>query len=72
MSDDRFKNAGQFEPETAWVAIKQQNAARDFDSKYPLTWWDRFWIPTSLALLLLGILACGVYLLLWLFSAPFA
>ncbi|WP_414497724.1 hypothetical protein [Stenotrophomonas maltophilia] len=72
QTEDRFKGTGQFHPDKAWAKIVRKDKDRAFDEKYPLTWWDRFWIPTSLALLLFGIVACGGYLLLWLLSAPFA
>lgn len=72
MSDDRFKDAGEFEPEKAWSNIRKTDSDRSFDAKHPLSRWDRFWIPASLTLLALAIGGCAVYLLLWAFSAPFA
>jgi hypothetical protein len=72
MSEDRFKDAGHFHPARAWEKITRTNKARAFDAKHPLTWWDRFWIPTSIVALLLGLAGCAIYLLIWGLSSPFA
>lgn|GEM_PF-1867282 len=71
-SEDRWAGTGHFHPASAWQKITRTNRARAFDAKHPLTWWDRFWIPASIVLLVTGLLGCALYLLIWGVSGPFA
>lgn len=36
MNDDRFKNAGQFEPVRAWNKIKTADFIRSSEAKHPM------------------------------------
>lgn len=72
MNDDRFKDAGHFEPRTAWEKITRANKDRAFEAKYPTKWWHGpyFTLWAGGALLLLVASVAG--LLIWAFSGPYA
>ncbi|AVH90027.1 TPA: hypothetical protein ACGCEE_000254 [Stenotrophomonas maltophilia] len=72
QTEDRFKGTGQFHPDKAWAKIDREAKDRAFDAKHPPKWWHSLAFPWGVALLLLGLAGCVIYLLLWAFSAPFA
>lgn len=63
MTDDRFKDAGEFHPDRAWDKIQEENSTRARDAKYPKRWWhDTVFSLAGLAVLLM--LAVSVVLIL--------
>lgn len=72
MTDDRFKDAGEFEPKKAWAKIARADKDRAFEAKYPARWWHALAFPWGVILLLLALAGCLLALLLWALSAPFA
>lgn len=61
MSDDRFKDAGQFQPNRAWLKIK----AADFHRRLEVaeTWQDRVYVRALLGLLGLIVVSLPVLLI---------
>lgn len=72
MNDDRFKDAGQFEPGKAWSKISQADADREFEAKNPTKWWHGAYFTLWGGAALLAIIVAIVGLLIWAFRAPYA
>ena len=54
MSDDRFKDAGQFEPERAWGEIQKEDQRRSSNERHPMRMRD-YLIVAGGAVALIGI-----------------
>ncbi|MGE8247275.1 MAG: hypothetical protein ACN6RA_14770 [Stenotrophomonas maltophilia] len=54
MSDDRFKDAGQFEPEKAWSDIQKADQRRSAGERHPMRMRD-YLIVAGGAIALIGI-----------------
>lgn len=57
MSDDRFKDAGQFQPEKAWRRIRHENLDRKLEAEFPKKWWHDIVFGWGGLIVLLGTLA---------------
>lgn len=72
MNDERFKDAGHFEPGRAWAKISQADADRELEAKHPTKWWHgayfTLWGGAALVLIVIAIIG----LLIWAFSGPYA
>ncbi len=62
MTDERFKDAGQFQPEKAWAKVKTADFHRRLEAAE--TWQDRLYVRAMLGLL--GLIALSLpFLLIW-------
>lgn len=61
MNDDRFKDAGQFQPNRAWLKIKTADFHRRLEVAE--TWQDRVYVRSLLGLLGLIVVSLPVLLI---------
>lgn len=66
MSDDRFKNAGEFEPNRAWARVVRDNSRRRAAAR--ITWKDSTFAAWMVALLLICLAGSLVGIGFWLLS----
>jgi hypothetical protein len=52
-----WKNTNYGAPAT-WEQLQQEERDRQFAVRFPPRWFDGFWIPTSVALTILGLVVC--------------
>ncbi|MBN5028198.1 hypothetical protein JY419_02005 [Stenotrophomonas maltophilia] len=63
MTDDRFKDAGQFQPEKAWAKIKTDDFARSSKAKHPMRFRDYvILVGGAVALIAIPLIAISFFL----------
>ncbi len=63
MTDDRFKDAGQFQPEKAWAKIKTDDFVRSSKAKHPMQFRDYvILVGGAIALIAIPLIAISFFL----------
>lgn len=71
MNDEPKWQGSGYSPAIAWRRIQREDAAREFERRFPLGRWDNLLIPTGLVALLTLLVASVGGLAFWLLRALF-